>query len=54
MSKIISVMFIHESGLVENYRVDEIRANPEAFKAILAEHKAAGRHPLAMRQTEAA
>ncbi len=47
---ILSVMFIHESGYVEAYKPCEIRADPETFKAIMAEHREAGRKPLVMRQ----
>lgn len=46
---IICVIFVHESGYVESWKADEIRAEPDAFKAILEEHRAAGREPLAMR-----
>lgn len=46
---ILCVMFIHESGYVENWKPAEIRANPGAFKAAMEEHRVAGRKPLAMR-----
>lgn len=46
---IICVMFVHESGYVESYRRDEIRQSLDGFRAILAEHRAAGRRPLVMR-----
>jgi hypothetical protein len=49
-SPILSVMFVHESGYVESYKPDEIRAAPEVFRAILAEHKTAGRKPMVLRQ----
>lgn len=48
-SPIASVLFIHESGYVESYRPAEIRAAPDLFREIAAEHSAAGRSPLVMR-----
>jgi hypothetical protein len=47
---ILSVMFIHESGYVESYRPDEIRADPATFRTIMASHMDEGRKPLVMRQ----
>lgn len=46
---IICVMFIHETGYVESWKPDEIRADPGAFKAVMDEHRVAGRKPLALR-----
>ena len=46
---ILCVMFIHESGHVESWKPEEIRADPGVFKAVMEEHAAAGRKPLALR-----
>lgn len=50
--KILTVLFIHDSGYVESHSADEIRAAPEAFKALLAERKAEGRRAIVMRYSE--
>lgn len=48
-SEILSVLFIEPNGSMVSWRRDEIRANPEGFRAYCAAEAERGIRPLAMR-----